>query len=312
MRRILITGASTWTGGRLIAHLERRQGIEVFGVDEIPPRIPFSSPFAQLNMDRAELATHVLDVEPDTVVHLLTVDRAAELGRGTAHEQAVIGVQALFGAIGRSRSVRNVIVKSDAAIYPSSPRSPSVFSEATRGRSTTRYGRELDDLESLIKQLVPLHDHIHYTVLRLAPIFGATVDNPLSRYLRLPIIPTLLGFDPRLHILHEDDAVGAFATAVETGASGTFNVASGPPIYLSRIARLGKRRTQPLPKRGFEAALRGLARIGQPVPSQVMEMIHHGVVLDTQKMTDTLGFIPQVLGREAVLAAYGFSAGAPQ
>ncbi len=306
MRRILITGASTWTGGHLIARLEQRQGIEVFGVDEIPPRIPFSSPFAQLNMDRTELAAHVLDIEPDTVVHLLTVDRAAELGKAGAHEQAVLGVQALFGAIGRSQTVRHVIVKSDAAIYPSSPRSPSVFSEMTRGRSTTRYGRELDDLESLIEQLVPLHDHVRYTVLRLAPIFGATVDNPLSRYLRLPILPTLLGFDPRLHILHESDAVGAFVAAIDSGQPGTFNVASGPPVYLSRIARLGKRRTQPLPKRGFEAAMRGLARMGQPLPSHVIDMIHHGVVLDTQKMSDTLGFAPQVMGREAVLAAYGF------
>ena len=35
MRRILVTGAATWTGGRLIQRLERRAGFHVLAVDEI-------------------------------------------------------------------------------------------------------------------------------------------------------------------------------------------------------------------------------------------------------------------------------------
>ena len=305
MGRILVTGASTWTGGRLIAELERRRDVEVFGVDEIPQRIPFQSPFAQLNMDRTELAKHVLDVDPDVVVHLLTVDRAAELGRGRAHEQAVVGVQALFGAIGRSETVRRVIVKSDAAIYPVGPRSPSLWNEdAARQGKQSRYGRELEDLEGLITQLIPIHDHVTYTILRLAPIFGASISNPISRYLHLPVLPTLLGFDPRLHLLHEDDAVAAFVAAVDGHAGGTFNVAGGSPVYLSRIARLGNRRTQPLPRRAFDAALRTLARASRHVPSHVVDMLHHGIVLDTDRMATGLGFTPAVGGRAAALAGY--------
>ena len=303
---MLVTGASTWTGGRLIAELERRPDVEVFGVDEIPPRLSFASQFTQLNLNRMELAEHVMELEPDTVVHLLTVDRAAELGRGRAHEQAVVGVQALFGAVGRCRAVRRVIVKSDAAIYPLGPRNASVLGEHGKRQGTpTRYGRELDDLETLIAELIPIHDHVTYTVLRLAPIFGRSVNNPISRYLGLPVIPMLLGFDPRLHLLHEEDAVRALQAAIDAGVPGTFNVAGGAPLYLSRIARLGRRRAQPLPKRAFDAALRGLARTDHHVPSHIVEMIQHGLVLDTQRMTDELGFSPSAGGRDLVLAAYG-------
>ena len=36
MRRILVTGASTWVGGQVVADLEERHDTEVFGVDDLP------------------------------------------------------------------------------------------------------------------------------------------------------------------------------------------------------------------------------------------------------------------------------------
>ncbi len=306
MRRILVTGAATWTGGRLVAELEQRSDVEVFAVDEIPPRLPFASHFAQLGMDRTELAHHVLETEPDTIVHLLTVDRTVELGKRRAHEQAVVGIQALFGAIGRSTSVRRVVVKSDAAVYRIGPRSPSVFAETTQGRGKlSSYGVQLADLESLISDLVPIHDHVSYAVLRLAPIFGSHVGNALSRYLSLPVVPTLLGQDPRLQLLHEDDAVRAFLAAIDSDAPGTFNVGGGPPVYLSRIIRLGRRIEQPLPQRLLDAALRGLSRVGQHLPDHLLQMLEHGIVLDTSQSSAALGFTPRRAGRDAVVAGYG-------
>ncbi len=306
MRRILVTGAATWTGGRLVWELERRRDVEVFAVDEIPPRIAFTSPFRQLDRDRTEIAGHILDLEPDTVVHLLTIDRSGELGSGRAHEQAVIGTQAVVGAIGRSASVRRVIVKSDAAVYPIGPRNPSIFAEDTKGRGRlSRYGQEIADLEELIAEIAPHQDHASYTILRLAPIFGRNIRNPLSRLLSLPVVPTLLGFDPRLHLIHEEDAVAALLDAVFSEVAGTFNVAASGPMYLSRMLRLGRRVAQPLPKRGFEAALRGLTRLGVVVPSHVAAMVKHGLVLDTAAMRAELGFVPRLTVRQTALAGYG-------
>ncbi len=306
MRRILVTGAATWTGGRLVWELEQRRDVAVFAVDEIPPRIAFTSPYHQVEQDRMELARHILDVQPDIVVHLLTVDRSAELGSGRAHEQAVIGTQAVIGAIGRLGSVRRVVVKSDAAVYPVGPRNPSIFTEDTRGRGgLSRYGREIADLEELIADVAPHQDRTTYTLLRFAPIFGRNIRNPLSRFLSLPVVPTLLGFDPRLHLIHEEDAVAALLVAVDTDVAGTYNVAATGPMYLSRMLRLGRRVAQPLPRRGFEAALRGLTRVGAAVPSHVAAMVKHGLVLDTTAMREELGFAPRLSVRQTSLAGYG-------
>jgi UDP-glucose 4-epimerase len=306
MRRILVTGASTWTGGRLIQRLERRARVEVHAVDHIPPRLPFTSPFHHLELDRLEFAHFVLDVRPEIVVHLQTVDRSAELGRSRAHEEAVVGAQALAGAIARAAPIKRVIVKSDASIYGSSPRNPSVFSEDSRphGRRS-RYPRDLSEMERFFETIGSQYDHVTTTVLRFTSIFGPNVANPISRFLRMRMVPTLAGFDPRLQFVYEDDAVRALEHAVLTPVAGIFNVAAPGQLYLSRVLRLGKRIPQPLPKRGFEAALRMLKRFELSVPPHIEGLLKHGMVINTERMQQELGFVPRLGARQAVLAAYG-------
>jgi UDP-glucose 4-epimerase len=309
MRRILVTGASTWTGGRLIQRLERRAHVEIHAVDHIRPRITFTSPFHHLELDRLEFAHFVLEIEPEIVVHLQTVDRSAELGRSRAHEEAVVGAQALAGAIARAAPIRRVIVKSDAAIYGSSPRNPSVFEETSRphGRRS-RFPRDLSEMERFFETIGERYDHVETTVLRFTSIFGPNVGNPISRFLRLRIVPTLAGFDPRMQFIYEDDAVRALEHAVMTPVAGTFNVAAPGQLYLSRVLRLGRRLPQPLPKRGFETALRMLRRLELSVPPHIEGLLKHGMVVNADRMENELGFSPRLNARQSVLAAYGHAA----
>jgi UDP-glucose 4-epimerase len=305
MRRILVTGASTWTGGQVVASLEQRPDTEVFGVDELPPRGQFASPFIMIGDDRTALADQVLQIEPDTVVHLLTSDRSADFGAGEAHDRAVVGNLALFGAAGRSDAVRRVVVKSDAAVYPLGPRSPSLFGEGDSNREkASRFGRSMLDVELAADALVARRPDVAVSVLRMAPIFGRTVDNPLSRYLRLPVVPTLLGFDPRWHLLHESDAVAAVLLAADGDDQGIVNIAAAGPMYLSRVIRLGRRVQQPMLGPALTATHRALGQSGIPVTSQLRLLLEHGAVLDTEAMRSRLRFHPQHSMRETVLAGY--------
>lgn len=305
MRHILVTGAATWTGGKLIQRLEARPDIRVFAVDDIDPRLEFASDFERLSLDRLDFARYLLDIAPHTVVHLQTVDRSAELGRARSHEENVVGAQALFGAIGRSAATEHVVVKSDAAVYGASPRNPSVLSEAAhpRGRPD-HYQRDLAEMERFVQDVAAQHD-VGYTVLRFASILGKRIGNPMSRYITLPGMPTLLGFDPRLQFIHEDDAVRALEHATDARTPGVFNVAATGQLYLSRILRLGLRLPQPLPRRAFEAAMRGLAGIGLFIPEHTQSLLKHGRVIDTTRMRDRLGFSPQLTCRQTTLATYG-------
>jgi UDP-glucose 4-epimerase len=306
MRRILVTGAGTWAGGRLVQRLEQMSGTTVFPVDAVDPRVPFDSEFFRTSLDQLPFAAYLLDSAPDTVIHLQTLDRSAEIGRARSHEQVVVGAQALFGAILRCRQVRHVIVKSGSDVYGATSRSPSVHPEDEGAGSVrrSRYQRDLIEVEDFVREMAGRQPDVSYTILRLAPILGPNIGNALSRYVRLPVVPTIAGFDPRMQFLYEEDAVGSLLYAATHPIAGTFNVAGSGQLYLSRVLRLGLRPSQPLPRRAFKAAARGLSRLDITLLPHLIALLEHGRVMETRRMRSDLGFHPRLNCRQTVLATY--------
>jgi UDP-glucose 4-epimerase len=306
MRRILVSGAATWTGGNLIRNLEGEPDVEVIAVDELEPRVEFASELYDFQLDQPDFAHFVLDMKPNAVVHLQTVDRAPILGGRRAHDEAVVGAQALFGAIRRSKSIELVVVKSDVCVYGMGPRHPSVVSEDSDLEGTMgRFARDLRAVEEYIATTAAIRTDIRFTVLRFAPIFGAEINNPLSRYLRLPLVPTRIGYDPRMQLISESDAVAALQHVVDRPVHGVFNVAARGYQYLSRILRLGNRLAQPLPRRAYDIAVKGMSRANLYLPSHIKRLVHHGLIVDTRRMTSELDFEPALNLRQTILAGYG-------
>ena len=65
----MVTGAATWTGGRLVQRLEGLPDVEVIAVDELPPTIEFNSPVHELAIDELEFAHFFLDITGDGDIH---------------------------------------------------------------------------------------------------------------------------------------------------------------------------------------------------------------------------------------------------
>jgi UDP-glucose 4-epimerase len=219
----------------------------------------------------------------------------------------VLGAQALFGAISRVGTVRQVVVKSDTAIYGAGPRHPSILNETTEvaERTTTRYERSLEEVERFVADIAEKMPDVAFTVLRFVGIFGEAVGNGISHYLQLPAVPTNLGWDPRLQLIHEDEAVRAVVHALDRPIAGTFNVAADGQLYLSRILRLGRRRVRPVPRQQFERALRVLGASELAKQRHLLSLLQHGRVVDTTRMREILGFSSLLDCRQTVLAGYG-------
>jgi len=160
-------------------------------------------------------------------------------------------------------------------------------------------------MERFIGETAQRNPSTTFTTLRFAPIFGPQVANPISRYLTLPVVPTLMGFDPRLQFIHERDAVNALIHTIDNPRPGTFNVAGDGQMYLSRVLRLGNRVPQPLPGRTFDAALRQLSRLNVAAPEHLKGLLKNGRITNTKLMHASLGFDPSHTCRQTVLNAYG-------
>ncbi len=121
--RVLVTGLSTFWGGRVAQELERRPDVEVVvGVDTRDPRIALErTEFVRTDSSYSILSRIVAATQVDTIVHShLIVDSTRASGR-TLHEINVIGTMALLAAAGASGSpVRKVVLKSSGLVYGAS------------------------------------------------------------------------------------------------------------------------------------------------------------------------------------------------
>ena len=63
---------------------------------------------------------------------------------------------------------------------------------------------------------------------------ATTWTTPFAHALRLPVVPEIFGFDPRLQFTHEDDVAGALVYATTHDVPGIYNVAGDGTIAVER------------------------------------------------------------------------------
>jgi UDP-glucose 4-epimerase len=138
------------------------------------------------------------------------------------------------------------------------------------------------------------------TVLRFTNFIGTRVDSPLTRYLSLPVVPTVLGHDPRLQLCHADDALEILRRATLEDHPGTFNAGGDGQLLLSQAVRRAGRPAVPLPP-GAVSVVGNLFRRAGLVdfsPEQ-MRFIEYGRVVDMSRLHDVFGYRPRYSTRQA-------------
>ena len=254
---------------------------------------------------QAELARALMD-GPGIVVlkqafeDLSVVDRATEAFNALIAEQRAQGTAsgdhfAPPGANDRVWGAQDKLALRD----------PALFAEDTPPHRppTSGYGKDVAEAEGYVRGFARRRPDVAVSVLRFAPFAGPGVVSPLLDYLTMPVVPTVLGYDPRLQFVHIDDAVRALALAVAGSHPGTYNVAGDGAMLLSQIMRRLGRVTVPVPSFGttFFGTLIRQAGILDFTPDQVA-LVRYGRVLDTERLKTRLGFEPAYSTAEALRA----------
>ena len=218
---VLVTGVSRDLGRRHARALAGVPGVRrVIGVDVVPPR----GDIGDVSFVRADIRTPVIakviaKEDVDTVVHMSVIATPGSAGgRHTMKELNVIGTMQLLAAAQRSPGLRHLVVKSTSTVYGASNRDPAMFTEDMEPRRAPRagYAKDVAEIEGYVRGLARRRTDCRVTVLRCANVIGPHVISPLTSYFRLPVVPTVFGFDPRLQFLHEDDLVGVLQTSRST------------------------------------------------------------------------------------------------
>jgi UDP-glucose 4-epimerase len=298
-RRVLITGIASYLGSELARRLESDPDVEyLVGLDTRRPTAPLArTEMIEADIRDPQIASLIAPTRVDTVVHNQIVRRPGPgMSSRAAHDINVIGSLQLLAACERVDTLRSIVVRGSAGIYGAEPSAPQFFTEemARLYPLRTRFQRDVAEIENLFETFRRRHEHVVCTMLRYQLSIGPAVRTQMTGYLSLPVVPTYLGFDPRIQLIHQDDALDALVAAVRNPVPGAVNVAAPGTIGLTRMIRLAGRPTLPVPAPFFGTATQAGRRLGMfDFSPDFRRLLRYGRGVDTTRLVEELGCTPR-------------------
>ena len=301
-RRVLVTGADMFWGGRMVQALEADPTMDVIlGMGAQAPSVPFErAEFVRADQNYSILSRIVKATQVDTILHTFMITNSTTVPRRAMHEINVIGTLNLLAAAGAAgSSVRHIVIKSSTLVYGSAASDPNTFQEDTPRTSPVKNSveRALVEAENLVRDFSEDNPATRVTVLRFANVLGAHLTTPISRNLSRPLCPAIFGFDPLLQFVEEDDVVRALLHVTRGGVPGLYNVAGDGRLPWSEVARICGTRLIPLSPLS-PLRIRPLARLFD-LPAELEDLLRYGRGVDTRRFAAT-GFTPHATSAGAV------------
>jgi UDP-glucose 4-epimerase len=304
-RRVLITGVAGQLAGLVSRALEERDDVlEIVGVDIREPQHDLRrTEFVRADI-RNPIVGRILDASAiDTVVHMSTMaSPAASGGRARMKERNVIGAMQLLAACQKAPTLRRFVLKSTTAVYGSAHTDPAMFREDATPRLPPHsgFGKDATEIEGYVRAFGRRRKDVDVTMLRFSNFLGGRVDGIFNSLFTLPVVPSVLGFDPRLQFCHEEDAVEVIVRSVTGQHPGVYNVAGDGVMYLSQCIRIAGRVpvSVPLP---FVSAVAGIVRRTRrvDVASDQLRYLQFGRSVDTSALKREFDYTPHYTTQEA-------------
>ena len=289
---IVITGVSGRLGQRLARRIHRMH--PVIGVD----RRPFPGAPKDVEMRRIDIRSRRCEEvfrksRVEAVIHL-NIMHDPRRSADEHHTFNVRGTRQLLEYCVRY-DVPKLIVLSTANVYGTGPRNMRYLTEDAplMGAASNTGMRDLVELDMLVSSFFWQHPEVETVVLRPVHIVGS-VHNAASNYLRLPRIPKLIGYDPLVQLIGEDDLCDAIVRTLLPGARGVFNVTGPPAIPVSAILKELGKPIAPVPYLAFEVAMKRMfaAHVWSFPPAE-LEHLRYGCMIDASRIQRELDFEPQ-------------------
>ncbi len=289
--KVLVTGISGKLG-RLVANRLLKGGHKVIGVDRRPwAGAPEGVKIVEADIRKRPAEDVFRTEQPDAVVHMATVthlmhrspDRFRINLQGT---RAVVAACERYG-------VKQMIFVGRHTYYGAQPDSPLYHTEDEPPMGVHSFP-ELADLvaaDLFAGSSLWRYPKLDTAVLRICYSLGPQRHGTLAAFLRGPRVPTVLGFDPLFHFMHEEDVANAVVKALEVRLRGVYNVSGPPPVPLSVIIRETGRQSMPVPEKLMNLTL---GRFGLPkLPRGAVDHLKFPIVIDSAAFQKATAFVPE-------------------
>jgi UDP-glucose 4-epimerase len=294
-RRIAVTAGRSPLARRVIERLRADARVELVRAIE-PSQAPHRGkqrgedvdvvPFAP---DHRPFTAYLEQERIDTVIQCGLVPDRSGLAERTS-EADVIGTMCLGAAIAHEGvPVRCWVLASSTAIYPIDSRAP-MFQRERRElpHEDESIAASIAEAEDYAADLAERLSDVNVAILRLQQIADREVRGPLAGLLASRLVPSPIGFDPVIQLLHLDDAVSALAFAALAELAGLYNVASAGVIHWGDAVRATGNSSVPVLPLGSWLLEPLLECVGVPhLPRELVELLRFGHAVDTRKLEST-------------------------
>jgi len=298
---VVVTGVVGRLGKRVVRLLHRM--VRVIGVDrrEFPDR-PKDVTHLRIDLRRKKMRDVFRAGNVRAVVHL-GVMHDPRASANDHHSWNVVGFGKMLESMAQF-GVKKLVVLSSASVYGPRPDNPQFLAEESPLLGSQDFSeiRDLIEVDMLAQSFFWRHPSCETVILRPTHILGA-VKNAPSNYLRLPVVPTLMGFDPMIQLIHFDDVARAVVMALRPGARGIFNLAGPEPVPLSRVLKMLGRPRLPIPHGAARSMLSELFRYRlSSFPAPELDHIKYVCMVDDRRARDVLGYAPRHGLRDTVFS----------
>lgn len=312
-KSIVITGTSGFKGSHLLKALEDNpKYTSLVAIDTKKPSFETKkTKFYKLDLTETladvKLAEILKNENSDTLVHC-AFPITPPKNPSYAHELISIGTMYVLNACAEAK-VRKIILASTTDVYGAFPSNPNFLQEDVHkpmgGLQSSFIADKIDAEEQALNYAKKYPDRT-VTILRICTILGPTIHSYKTRLFRRFFVTTILGFDPLVQFVHEEDIIRAFVLAVEKDCPGIFNIVGDGVLPLSRVIEICGKFNLRLPQIGFKTLVQLLWYMDiAPAPASHVNFLRYLFVADGAKAKNVLGFVSRFSTKEALLSFVG-------
>jgi UDP-glucose 4-epimerase len=300
---VVITGIAGRLGRLLARRLHRDSRYRVVGLD----RRPFLGKPKDIDHLQVDLRSKkARDIFRHNEVHALIHMGLMHKPRASSEESYswnIRGTDRLLEYC-TAYDVPKVVLLSSANVYGPRPENDQFLGENAPLLAAQAFPeiRDLVEIDHIASSFFWRAREIDTVILRPVHILGA-VNNAPSNYLRLERVPTLLGFDPMVQLIHELDVVEALCLSLRDGVRGIYNVVGPGQLPLSAILEELGKRSYRVPHPLARPIWRQAWRLGlSSFPVAEFDFIRYVCMVDGRRAREELGFRPRFSLRETIRA----------
>jgi UDP-glucose 4-epimerase len=303
-----LTGGSSFRGELLLSKLIAQPNVHTIHVFDIKSPTIHSHKIITHRVDLLhEDASEILEMlmsknNVEVLVHGALFS-GPQKNKSLSREIESIGTFHVLNACAGSK-IKHLIVLSDTFVYGALSYHPNFISEnyplSTAG--VPLFVKTRVDVERQVQEYAKDYKlTTTVTVLRFAPILGPNSTNTRAQYFLAGLVPKVMGFDPLLQFIHEEDASNAMWCAIENKQVGVFNFAGHGLLPLTTAAHLAGK--LPLPVPAF--VCKGIFAFGKNLgfwktSSELISFFQYLCVAETKKSVKFFQFQPKYSSRQAL------------